>query len=200
MSRRRRHRGGTDAVTVAVARGAMTLTTSSPAETRTMGRRLGTQLQGGEVIGLTGDLGAGKTCLIQGLAEGLGVDAGAVTSPTFVFLHHHRGRVPLYHVDLYRAETAEHIETLGLFEMMWEDPAAVVVIEWADRATTALPVERLMIRLAHLTRNAGDRRPGLPGSDDDQHRRQLHFEARGPRYLHLIEGLRDTMRPGPRPR
>ncbi len=178
-------------MTVAVTRGAVTLTTSGPAETRAVGRRLGTRLRGGEVIALTGDLGSGKTCFIQGLAEGLGIDAHAVTSPTFVFLHQHRGRLPLYHLDLYRAETAEDAEALGLFETIFAEPGAVAAIEWADRAAAALPAEHLMIRLVHLTRHARGRGPDLTIHEN---RRRLRLEAHGPRYLTLLENLRAAPR------
>jgi tRNA threonylcarbamoyladenosine biosynthesis protein TsaE len=101
------------------------------------------------VVALTGDLGAGKTCFIQGLAEGLGVD-GPVTSPTFVMIAEHAGRVPLYHVDLYRTESLAEIRRLGLEELL--DGGGVTAIEWAEKAEPLLPPRTIHVRI----RGAGD--------------------------------------------
>lgn len=112
-----------------------------------MGRRIGKALQAGDVVALTGPLGSGKTCLTKGIALGLGVpDADSVTSPTFVYLRTHLGRLPLYHLDAYRLAGAEQFFALGGWEMMEED--GVSVIEWADRLGPALPRDRLDVRLA----------------------------------------------------
>ncbi len=104
---------------------------SSEAETRNVARELAAALQAGTTILLSGDLGAGKTAFVKGLAEGLGLDADDVTSPTFTLVHEYRGgRLPLIHVDLYRLDSAE-LDEIGL------DPdlalTGVVAVEWAER-------------------------------------------------------------------
>ncbi len=122
------------------------ITTNSPDETRALGERLGALLQGGEVIALVGPLGAGKTQLVKGLAAGNGpTDPAAVTSPTFVLVNEHPGRLYLYHLDAYRLTDAREFEALGVEEMV--SPESVVVIEWADRVEGSLPPERLTIRI-----------------------------------------------------
>ncbi len=118
--------------------------TASADETRALGRALAACLAGGEVITLEGNLGAGKTCFAQGLAEGLGIPADEVSSPTFVIRHEHRGRLPLAHLDFYRLDDPDEIEWLGLLDAP-ED--AVLVIEWAENVPAALPPDRLEVRL-----------------------------------------------------
>jgi tRNA threonylcarbamoyladenosine biosynthesis protein TsaE len=119
-------------------------TSSSEAETRELAKTLGSRLTGGEVLTLTGELGAGKTRFVQGLAEGLGV-AGAVASPTFAIRHDHAGRLMLLHMDFYRLRDPDEIDWLGVLEA----PAdAVIAIEWADRLPDALPADRLEIAFA----------------------------------------------------
>jgi tRNA threonylcarbamoyladenosine biosynthesis protein TsaE len=108
--------------------------------------RLGRTAGAGEVFALRGDLGAGKTCLIQGLAEGLGITS-PVTSPTFVLISEHRGRLPLYHVDLYRMDSLAEVRALGLEDLLadWRD--GVTAIEWAERAEVLLPAETVWLTL-----------------------------------------------------
>jgi tRNA threonylcarbamoyladenosine biosynthesis protein TsaE len=127
--------------------------TSSAEATHAIGKLLGESCAGGETIALIGPLGAGKTCLVRGLAVGLGAPAEAVTSPTFVLIHEYAGRAPLYHVDLYRLDERDAVNGLGLEEYL-ESPG-VTVIEWADRAPAVLPGDHLQITLEHL---GGDRR------------------------------------------
>lgn len=104
--------------------------TSSEDETSAAGERLAPRLHGGDVVLLYGDLGAGKTAFVRGLARGLGASADEVSSPTFTLVQEYQGRVTLYHVDLYRLDPAE-IDDLGLDELVSGD--GVVAIEWADR-------------------------------------------------------------------
>lgn len=106
------------------------VTTRSELETTNLGERLGSTLQSGATLLLVGDLGAGKTTLVRGIAKGLGVDPDEVSSPTFVLINEYRGRVTLHHVDLYRIDGAA-IDDLGLEELCAS--GGVVVIEWADR-------------------------------------------------------------------
>ena len=106
------------------------VTTRSELETTTLGEKLGRSLEPGSILLLVGDLGAGKTTLVRGIAKGLGVDPDEVSSPTFVLINEYRGRVTLHHVDLYRIDGAA-IDDLGLEEL--SASGGVVVIEWADR-------------------------------------------------------------------
>lgn len=116
------------------------LTSDSPEATRRLGASLAPLLARGDVIVLAGDLGAGKTCFTQGLAEGLGC-AAHVTSPTFVILHQLEGRLPLYHFDLYRIETDREFADLAFEEILYGD--GVSVLEWGDRFAGELPADRL---------------------------------------------------------
>ena len=101
-------------------------------ETIALGRAMGKQLQGGEVIALTGNLGTGKTHFIKGLALGLDVaDVDVVTSPTFTLINEYEGRLLLYHADAYRLEKADQLAALGFDEIC--SGLGVVVVEWADR-------------------------------------------------------------------
>ncbi|MBQ28135.1 MAG: tRNA (adenosine(37)-N6)-threonylcarbamoyltransferase complex ATPase subunit type 1 TsaE [Nitrospiraceae bacterium] len=121
--------------------------TTGPDQTRHIGNTLGKTLSGGEVLAITGDLGAGKTCLIQGIAQGLGIASSDITSPTFTLIHEHEGRIPLFHIDLYRLEKPTEVEAIGLEEYFSRD--GVTAIEWAERATPLLPQNRVDITLSH---------------------------------------------------
>lgn len=108
-----------------------TFTSHSPAETEALGEAWGREAQRGLVIALSGDLGAGKTALVRGLARGLGYN-GRVHSPTFTLVNTYEGgRLTLFHLDLYRLETPEHIRSAGVEEYL--RPEGVAVIEWAER-------------------------------------------------------------------
>ena len=114
-----------------------TFQTRSVDETLALGEALARRLGAGDCVGLVGDLGAGKTILVRGIARGLGVaDERVVCSPTYVLVHEYAGRVPIFHVDLYRLADAAEAGDLGLDEML---AAGVVLIEWADRAEGVLP-------------------------------------------------------------
>lgn len=148
------------------------LVSRSPLETQGIGRRLAAHLRAGDVVALWGELGAGKTVLARGLAAGLGMDPSAVASPTFVILHEHRGgRLPLFHLDLYRLERA------GLASTGWDeylDAEGVTAIEWPERAGDLLPADRLDVRLAHLAETE----------------RRVVIEGVGPRAREVVEGMR----------
>src|ERR1700722_20869569 len=96
----------------------LTIESRSPHETKSWGRRLASILEGGELLGLIGDLGAGKTCFIKGLARGLSLREEDILSPTFTMIQEHHGRLPLYHIDLYRLEQAT-LDDLGLREYLF---------------------------------------------------------------------------------
>src|SRR3954454_15691227 len=133
-------------------------------QTRRIGGRLAAVLQAGDVVLLEGPFGVGKTSLVQGLARGLDVGSNYVTSPTFTLINEYTGRLPLYHIDLYRLDTAQQVADLGLLEYLYGD--GVTVIEWPALAEPLLPAERLTIYLAHLTDT----------------KRALRFHATGTRY------------------
>ena len=120
------------------------LVSSGPDETRAIGRRIGTAAAPGTVVALTGELGAGKTQLAKGVAEGLGVTS-VVNSPTFVLMNEHLGRLRLYHIDAYRLGDPEEAAAAGLLDERHAD--GVTVVEWADRLAGWLPTERLEIQL-----------------------------------------------------
>ena len=120
----------------------MTVTTQSEAETIALGRELGRDLTTGAVVLLEGPLGAGKTAFARGLAEGLGCEPDAVSSPTFTIAHEYPGRVPLQHVDLYRLNGAE-VEDLGLEDLL---DGHVLAVEWPDRWRQA-PVDAILVSI-----------------------------------------------------
>ena len=141
--------GPRGAAVPAADRDPVTVTCASAEATRALAAMIARRATPGTVVALTGDLGAGKTCFIQGLAEGLGVE-GPVTSPTFIMIAEHAGRLPLYHVDLYRTERLAEIRGLGLEELL--DGGGVTAIEWAEKAEPLLPARAIRVRI----RGAGD--------------------------------------------
>ncbi len=114
-----------------------TITSHSPAETFELGRKVAATLRGGEVLALDGDLGAGKTHFVKGIAAGLGCDAD-VTSPTFTLIHEYTGgRLPLHHFDFYRLESEDEVLRLGLDDYLGTE--GVAAIEWAGKFPALLP-------------------------------------------------------------
>jgi tRNA threonylcarbamoyladenosine biosynthesis protein TsaE len=111
-------------------------TTATPEETAAVGEALGRTLGPGDVVALYGELGAGKTCFVQGLVRGLDV-TGAATSPTFVLVNEYRGRLPVHHVDAYRTSSLTELMDLGVLDLMGGD--GVTLVEWADKAEPLLP-------------------------------------------------------------
>jgi tRNA threonylcarbamoyladenosine biosynthesis protein TsaE len=122
---------------------------NSPQDTLELGRRLGSKLKGGEVIGICGLLGSGKTHLIKGIAAGAGAkDYREVTSPTFVIVNEYTGRLDIYHIDAYRLNSISDFEMLGFDEYC--TPQSVVLIEWADKIESALKaVNYIRIEIFH---------------------------------------------------
>jgi len=126
--------------------------THSAEETRSLGERLGRQLVRGDVVALLGDLGSGKTCLIQGICRGLGV-RGVVNSPSYTIVNEYLGRCPVYHLDFYRLHGREDLLDLGSEEYFYGD--GICLIEWAERAVDLLPAQRVEV---YLERGRGNRR------------------------------------------
>ena len=118
-----------------------------PDETQRIGERLAAQLGAGDVVACIGELGAGKTCFIQGLAHGLGVTSD-VTSPTFVLVNQYRGRLPVYHLDAYRTSSLTELADIGVQEMLHGD--GVTVVEWADKLLPLLPPRTITVAITGL--------------------------------------------------
>ena len=144
---------------------------SGPEETQNLGRHIGETAKAGDVYLLSGRLGAGKTCLTQGIAWGLGINEYAV-SPTFVFVREMYGRLPLFHVDLYRLDNAEGIDDLGLDEYFYGK--GVSVVEWAEKGLNILPPENLQIKIDYI----------------GETERRLALTPNGKRYRELLIDLR----------
>ncbi|MBI3332761.1 MAG: tRNA (adenosine(37)-N6)-threonylcarbamoyltransferase complex ATPase subunit type 1 TsaE [Candidatus Omnitrophica bacterium] len=136
----------------------------STVQTRRLGAMLARRLKPCDVVALTGEIGAGKTTFVQGIAEGLGVAAGSVASPSFVLVREYQGRIPLFHADLFRLDRLPEAQRVGLEE--YYDGGGVTVIEWANRVPEILPEEYLEIRFEMI----------------DPKSRRLNWVPRGPRY------------------
>ena len=145
----------------------MRITSHSPEETQSIGQKLGKLARPGDVILLVGNLGAGKTCLTQGIAWGLDV-SGYARSPSFVLMNEYKGRLPMYHIDLYRLENTAEIADLGLDDYLYGQ--GLCVVEWADRAPDLLTPQHLMIKISLLGENE----------------RRLELTAHGERYKEIL--------------
>ena len=139
------------------------------------GARLGKLLQGGEIIALIGELGTGKTCFVRGVTQGLEVGSDAwIRSPTFTLINEYHGRLPVYHIDLYRIETRSQLKGLNLREYLYS--GGVSLIEWFDHLPADEVDERLELRLAYAN-----------GA-----KRELTFVAHGGRYEKIVEDLKEA--------
>ena len=152
----------------------ITLNTSSPEQTQSAGRVLGAHAQAGDVFLLSGDLGAGKTCLTQGILWGLGGDEYA-RSPTFVLICEYPARLTLYHMDLYRIDSLDEIIDLGLDDYFLGD--GVCVVEWAEKGVAAFDGEHVTVSIQET------------GSDT----RRLTISADSPRYSEMITALSEQV-------
>jgi tRNA threonylcarbamoyladenosine biosynthesis protein TsaE len=151
-----------------------TITIDQPhhAATAAFGRRLAAALEPGTVVALVGPLGAGKTHLVRAVAEGLGADPAAVSSPTFVLIQEYAGRMPVYHFDAYRLPSAAAFADLGVEEYF--HGAGVCLVEWADKVAETLPADHLRVEIEVL---------GEAG-------RRVTVTATGPRASAIIRALR----------
>jgi tRNA threonylcarbamoyladenosine biosynthesis protein TsaE len=149
--------------------------TSSREQTWRTGQMLGSRLEPGDIVCLYGDLGAGKTSFSYGIALGLEVKDQYITSPTFTFVNEYKGRIPFYHIDLYRLKDPDELEGIGFEEYI--DSDGVTVIEWAERAEDELPDERLSVYLSYV----------------NEHSREIGFLAEGERYEKLLHDLRNDL-------
>jgi tRNA threonylcarbamoyladenosine biosynthesis protein TsaE len=150
----------------------ITAMTKSPEDTQAFGAAVSTVLLPGDVVLLTGDMGAGKTTFVKGLGLALGV-AEPITSPTFVLLHTYSGRIPLHHADLYRLDQVEEILDLGIMELI--DDGGVALIEWADRGLPAFPTDVLRMQFSY--------------DDDDENVRHFTFQGTGKKWADRVDDL-----------
>lgn len=148
--------------------------TESPEQTRKLGELLGNLASGDELYLLTGNLGTGKTHLVQGIGFGLGVKEYAC-SPSFMIAREYHGRLTLYHLDLYRLDNIEEIVDLGIEQYFNSD--AVCAIEWAEKGNGVLPAEHLLIEMQDL------------GADS----RLIRFIPHGKHYIELVNKLREAI-------
>ncbi|MBI2855158.1 MAG: tRNA (adenosine(37)-N6)-threonylcarbamoyltransferase complex ATPase subunit type 1 TsaE [Chloroflexi bacterium] len=149
-------------------------TSHSPEETKRMGTAIGQVAEPGDVALLIGDLGAGKTCLTQGIARGLGIE-DYTPSPSFVLVRVYHGRLPLYHVDLYRLHSVEEVADLGLDDYLYGK--GISVVEWADRAPQALPPDYLKVEIGYASETE----------------RGITITACGKRYMEMLGCLRSEL-------
>jgi tRNA threonylcarbamoyladenosine biosynthesis protein TsaE len=148
------------------------LKTKSASETIRIGRSIGSRLRSGDVVALVGELGAGKTQFIKGLAAGLGASKGAyVSSPSFTLINEYPGGIPLYHIDLFRLGGEKEAEDLGLEDYFRGD--GITVIEWADKISSLLPEEILLIHIAYTGKTT----------------RTLEIIGKGKRFKDLVKQL-----------
>jgi len=147
------------------------LISHSPEQTQKFGERIGELALPGDVFLLVGTLGTGKTCLTQGIAWGLGIREYAL-SPSFVIVRELHGRLPLYHIDLYRLDRIEEIAELGLDDYLYG--SGVCVVEWAEKGLNLLPAEHLLIEISYL-------------SDTE---RSFRLKPSGERYLKIVAQLK----------
>lgn len=147
----------------------VTFVTISDQETIRLGRRLGGVLSQGDVVGLAGKLGSGKTWFAKGLALGLGVSPDmVVTSPSFTLVNEYEGEYPFYHMDLYRLDRLSDVQSIGLEEYLNDE--SIVAIEWADRWPEILPEGTITVKLVII----------------DDHRREITFSGQHPRVLEIM--------------
>ena len=147
----------------------------APDQTRRIGARLGNSLEPGDLICLQGELGAGKTTFVQGMAQGWGSLDG-VTSPTFVLVNEYRrpDGAFMFHLDAYRLESAAEAEELDIDRLVGE---GALVVEWPERVRSALPAEELRVVMEHIA----------------EEQRRIQFTAQGERYDHMLERLQQAM-------
>lgn len=155
----------------------LSVVTTSPEETRIVSASLAPTLLPGDVISLAGDLGAGKTVFVQGLATALGVEE-RITSPTFTLIHEYMGRFPIVHVDVYRLDSIQEVLDLGFDELV--DPSAVLLVEWGEAVLPLLPRRYLEVSI---------RRSADVDADEE---RILTFRPRGPGWMHKLSSMRTT--------
>jgi tRNA threonylcarbamoyladenosine biosynthesis protein TsaE len=161
----------------------LTFDSHSPEQTQLLGSYLGKLVQKADVLLLTGELGTGKTCLVQGIARGLNIKEYAF-SPSFVILRQYQGRLPLYHIDFYRLDCIYEIAGLGLEDYFYGD--GVSVVEWAEKGQQLVPQDNLLISIQYVTTSPTGR--------------SIRLKPRGQRYNQLVIQLKQEMESWPETR
>lgn len=171
------------------------LRTTGPVETRRLAAALTPILRPGDVVSLTGELGAGKTCFVQGAAAALGITA-PVTSPSFLLRRDYRGEVPVIHLDVYRLETLQEVVDLGFDEVA--DHGAITFVEWGDAMSQLLPLDHLEVELRLAPLDAHDTDGGWRDGDTVAEERRVTLRGRGDGWsarlvaaVPLLEAWRD---------
>lgn len=160
----------------------MLFITKSREETKDIGSRLGSLLQPGDLISITGTLGAGKTAFVQGIATGLGVD-DYVKSPSYTLVNEYSGRFSIYHMDLYRLEEIHDLEDIGYEEYFYGQ--GVTLLEWGEKAGVFLPSELLRVNIEVLTSPCE-----IELEEMGKGTRRITLQGEGERYSRIIEELR----------
>ncbi|HXF57575.1 MAG TPA: tRNA (adenosine(37)-N6)-threonylcarbamoyltransferase complex ATPase subunit type 1 TsaE [Actinomycetota bacterium] len=158
--------------------GTLELVTRGPEDTRALGEALAEVMEPGDVVSLTGDLGAGKTTLVQGLCRGLGVTE-PVLSPTFTLVREYEGRLRVYHVDVYRLDRLQEVVDLGFPEIL--EAGGLVLVEWGDAVESLLPESHLQVELT------------IPPADEDV--RLLAVSPRGPGWARRHQQVEAALAP-----
>ncbi len=125
--------------------------TTSPSATKRLARRIGEKLSPGSIVALIGELGCGKTCFTKGLCAGLGIPSRRVNSPTFAFVNEYKGRLPVFHLDLYRVENIATSLEIGILDYLAKAKSGVMVIEWAERVLPLLSNSYLQANFSVLS-------------------------------------------------
>lgn len=145
----------------------------NPDNTKNIGKKIGSLLRKGDLVALNGDLGAGKTCLVQGIAIGMDCNQ-KVSSPSFSIIKEYTARLPIYHFDLYRLNRAEEIEELGYEDYFYGN--GIALIEWAAKIENYLPAEYLLVEIQ---------------LEDEFFTRKIIFKPKGKRFNRLVEELKN---------
>jgi tRNA threonylcarbamoyladenosine biosynthesis protein TsaE len=153
----------------------MVLRTRSASETARIGKSIGTRLFSGDVVALVGELGVGKTQFIKGLAAGVGIESSTyISSPSFTLIHEYPGKIPFYHIDLFRLEREKEAEELGLEDYF--QGRGIMAIEWADKIPSLLPREILVVSIVHVDKNI----------------RSIEITGKGKRYEDLVDQVQSS--------
>jgi len=150
--------------------------TRSASETARIGKTIGSRLLPGDVVALLGELGAGKTQFIKGLAAGMGIENTAyISSPSFTLIHEYPGEIPFYHIDLFRLGREQEAEELGLEDYF--QGGGITAVEWADKIPSLLPKELLFVSIAYIDKNV----------------RSLEISGKGKRYEALVNQVQSSV-------
>jgi tRNA threonylcarbamoyladenosine biosynthesis protein TsaE len=147
---------------------------SSPASTQSLGKKIGERLSAGSIIALTGELGCGKTLLTRGICEGLSVPLRQVSSPTFVLVNEYKGRLPVYHMDLYRLGDINDGFEIGIMDYFNRAESGIMLIEWAEKMISLLPEDVLRVEYEIL----GPRK------------RKIKFTSASDKFTQLFKGIK----------